>query len=330
MPNGTKYALALLPNVGRRGEHNDAQQLTPDMTTWVGSLSDVIEPSELEHWKEWLGSLQWEQHTRGRRMVLVTMPSERPEVIDHENDQLRNRIARAWYGLLLAAPLHPVQGEARCVTGEVQSLDPAPRLHSIRDEGGFGKASRPLYASSEGFTSNSPWRTPDLWFDRWVYWTSIVDQAFAVGLPDIIDVALFAFRMALGRGRLEFSIPEFIRTAECILAVPAQNGGRKVFAQRALQIAPDLGQHWYIDTKTLRERFQALYQHRSDCVHGKVPFAVLRQQGKEGVEEASRLEFLAEALAREALRHALSDPTKFPLFDDRNTLEDAWANRQYP
>ncbi len=113
------------------------------------------------------------------------------------------------------------------------------------------------------------------------------------------------------------------------MAVPAGKG-RKEFAKRAMKIAPNLANHFYVGGTDLRDRLITLYQHRSQCVHGMVPFLELGQRGDAGEEEAARLEFLAEALAREALRVALSRPADFPIFEERGLVEAAWASGQFP
>jgi hypothetical protein len=55
-----------------------------------------------------------------------------------------------------------------------------------------------------------------------------------------------------------------------------------------------------------------LYQTRSDCVHGKVPFLELRARGNDGEERAAQLAYVADVLAREGLLAAFRFPDQGP------------------
>jgi len=327
--NGTKYALLLLPTIAPRDEDQSVRQLAPDIITWRGTLLDIIDKAEVQHWKEWLGEIEWREMTHEQRFVLAFMASERAEVIDAESEQLRAKAMVAWYATLLVAPVRPFHGVCRAIGGQAHAVSPEARLLSIKQAGQIGTVERPLYASTSTFTKVMPWREPDPWFEHWCDWIRTLDQISMGTLPQILDVALFAFRMALCRNRLEFSIPEFVRTAECILGVP-KNGGARVFTERALRIAPQLAHHWYVGGRDPEDRIRAVYQHRSNCVHGKVPFLELDAKGEAGKDEAAQLEYLAESLARACLQVAFRSTGKFPEFASREILEDAWANGRFP
>jgi hypothetical protein len=165
--------------------------------------------------------------------------------------------------------------------------------------------------------------------DRWADLVKQLDQALTTGLPRIVSVAFTAFQAALTRDSLEFAVPEFVRTVECIVGLPRGKGGKQ-FAGRAMRIARHLQGYWYVGGTDLQARIEELYEHRSDCVHGKVPFHTLLSGGSAGEDEAARFGYLAEGLARESLLWVLSNTQKFPLFNDRQTLETAWAMNQLP
>ena len=97
-----------------------------------------------------------------------------------------------------------------------------------------------------------------------------------------------------------------------------------------MKIAPSLASHWYVGGQDLRDRLVQLYVRRIECVHGMVPFTDLRAKGELGADEAARLEYLAEMLAREAIRFAFRNPQHAALFADRTRLEQAWAKNQFP
>ena len=88
--------------------------------------------------------------------------------------------------------------------------------------------------------------------------------------------------------------------------------------------------HWFAGGVDLGDRLRALYQHRNDCVHGKLPFESLHQSGDAGSDKAARFEFLAELVARQAVLYAIKNPAKYIEFADRARLEDAWDQKRLP
>jgi hypothetical protein len=72
-----------------------------------------------------------------------------------------------------------------------------------------------------------------------------------------------------------------------------------------------------------------LYELRSMCVHGKLPFHDMQTRGDAGEEEAAQLSYVAEVLAREVLLFALRRPD-WSVFQSRDDLERAWASGAFP
>jgi hypothetical protein len=148
-----------------------------------------------------------------------------------------------------------------------------------------------------------------------------------VQVPQVLAFALMVHRSAWTRRLLEFSIPEFVRAAEGVIAL-AKGEGAKVFENRARRLVPSLAQDDYVG-RDLDRLLPDLYQLRSDCVHGKLPFEDLKAQGPEGWETACQLAYLAEVLAREALLVALRRPDR-TVFETRDALAGAWASGAFP
>ena len=146
-------------------------------------------------------------------------------------------------------------------------------------------------------------------------------------LPDLLGYALLSHGRAKCEALLEFSIPAFVRAAEGVIAL-RKGMGAKDFKDRALPLAPDLKTDAYVgaDADSL---LGDLYQLRSDCVHGKIPFLELRTQGSAGEDRAAKLQYVAEFVARSALLKALRFPHK-ELFATRDALESAWATGAFP
>jgi hypothetical protein len=78
----------------------------------------------------------------------------------------------------------------------------------------------------------------------------------------------------------------------------------------------------------MRSELEDLYQLRSDCVHGKLPFTPL--QGAEPNTHMGQREFVAETIAREAILHVLRSEKRIAMFADRSSAEKAWTERALP
>jgi hypothetical protein len=104
--------------------------------------------------------------------------------------------------------------------------------------------------------------------------------------------------------------------------------GATVFRDRALALAPQLATDRYLEGSA-EQLLLELYQARSDCVHGKVPFLDLRAQGEEGLDRAAQLAYVADVLAREALLAALKFRDR-SIFASRAALEGAWQRQAFP
>jgi hypothetical protein len=126
---------------------------------------------------------------------------------------------------------------------------------------------------------------------------------------------------------LEFSIPEFVRAAEGLIALPPSTG-RVLFRDRALRLAPRLRTDVYVGAD-VEGLLLKLYDLRSDCVHGKVPFHDMQARGGKGEEEAAQLGYVAEVLARETLLLALRRPN-WSVFRSRDQLQGAWTSGAFP
>jgi hypothetical protein len=176
------------------------------------------------------------------------------------------------------------------------------------------------------------------WFSRWVEACALLSRP---GVPLLLGYALLAHGSAWTRLLLEFSLPEFVRAAEGVLALP-WNGvpvpapkkkndrirGKELFRDRALHLVPSLRTDAYVG-RDVEALLIQLYKLRSDCLHGNLPFEQMKALGDQGEERAAKLAYLAEVLAREALLVALRHPD-WSVFATRDALEAAWASGAFP
>jgi hypothetical protein len=330
MPN-YKYAALLLPRVDST---EGVVQLAHGKTTLVGSLSELVRGQELSHWKEWLGSMAWDSIDERRRIVVLRRETQTPEVLDAENESLQASVSNAWRAFLLCKA-HPFQeSESWILSGDAVGGVGADELVTVRSVARLDAVVRPMYTTSDAFwktyiddavkSGDVPGRGESGWFEVW----RELDAALCRGTwPELLGHALLAHGMAMTLQQLEFVIPGLVRAAEGVIAL-GKGMGAAVFKDRALQLVPTLGTDPYIG-RCAEPLLLELYQARSDCVHGKIPFFELRRQGKAGEERAAQLSYVADVLARGALQAALrhKDAT---VFSSRDTLEAAWRGKLFP
>jgi hypothetical protein len=192
-------------------------------------------------------------------------------------------------------------------------------------------ATRPQYLELQAAATLRHWETDgshpnDSWFRRWVEIDDLLCRRLP--LPQILWYALQSYAGARSRRFLEFSTPGFVRSAEGVIAIPQGPRMKATFCERALRLVPRLRTDEYVgvDVESL---LPELYQLRSDCVHGKLPFQKMQGQGDQGQDRAAQLTYVADVLAREALLVALRHPDG-SIFAGREELERAWASGAFP
>jgi hypothetical protein len=327
---GFKYGMLVLPS--REGlasplRMNDKTELVP------ATLDTLIGKDETKHWRDWIGSVEWKQLVAAHALVVTRIPSDTPEVMDGETQKLQARAVTNWFAYLLAEP-HPfTRGKAWILSGPCDSGTAGGRLLGVRTLAREELAS-PFYTERDEYWASrgNNWflRTSDSnveWAKRFVEIDAILQERLDANLPTILHVALRSYRSAMTRRELEFRIPDLVRAAEGVIALP-KGPGRILFRDRAQQLAPDLRTDAFVG-QDLGNLLLELYDLRSACVHGKVPFLNLQNMGDAGALRAAKLSFVAEKLARAALLVALGSD-RLDVFTTREDLERAWKDRTFP
>jgi hypothetical protein len=98
--DGEKYALVGL-EVELEWELR-SEQIAPNL--WALSGPEFRVPA---HWREWIGSIRVNQVERCNLFLLSKLASAKPEILDSENKQLKERVHKCYLGLLLASRLAP-------------------------------------------------------------------------------------------------------------------------------------------------------------------------------------------------------------------------------
>lgn len=332
------YAILLVPTF--RDYDKEPRSLGRGIKTWIGRLKDHFDEPD---------PLRW--------LAEVLPERERTRVLE---DELRIVLAKserdlgfAWWALLLTEPclvrhgpgetFHVFVGEAATETVTVKFT--RPNKHTLKPA-----LVRPFYMRTKRYhhlEGKSDWRSRDAAFlARWAETVPRLRKATSRKMPPILHVALEAYENGLRQQRIDFRLTAFVRAAECVLALPkGRRGGAITFGKRAMQVGPPntqpakartrLAGHWFLGRrKGLDAKFKELFDQRSTCVHGKLPFPNLYVKRKRTAAEnkAAYFEFLAEALARECILEAIRDPRRYEFFKDptRAALEAAWDAGHFP
>jgi hypothetical protein len=328
---GFKYAALLLRSPSGPKE---SRQFSAGKETLVTNIASLVPDSELAFWRGWLGTLAWEEVDEVRRVVLVRSPASSPTVLDGVDETLRGKASTSWRAFLLCEPHVNTEGPSWLLTGRAAAEEPGTPLLAVRSASRVDRIVRPFYATREKYwavqrpllrSRVEASRGPDVsWYGRWL---EIDELLTSTPYSNLLGLALLAHGSARTRPELEFAIPELVRAAEGVLALE-RGMGAKMFGERALRIAPGLATDEYVGPE-IGALLPELYQARSDCVHGKVPFLGLQALGPEGEDRAGQLAYVAEVLAREALVKALRFPDR-SIFESRDQLELAWAGSAFP
>jgi hypothetical protein len=328
---GYKYgALVFAPPEGPP----ESKEMYGGKETFEGDLLSLVPEAEHAHWREWIGSVAWDNIRRAGRVVISRISSSRADVLDAEDHQLRNQMRNAWAAFVLTGTSHSDR-PAWVISGRAMGASPGARLGTIRSAQPQDRIVRPFYETRPRYIEFQAARIGRHWAAHGTHdqswfplWTEI-DELFArrTPRPPILGYALLAYSSAWTRSLLEFSIPEFVRAAEGIIALPPRTG-RALFRDRALALVPSLRTDEYVGAD-VDGLLLKLYDLRSDCVHGKVPFHDMQSRGEAGEEEAAQLGYVAEVLARDTMLLALRRPD-WTVFADRDRLQRAWDGGAFP
>lgn len=320
-----KYAALLL-----HGLHDAQSDRSPKKHDWGWLVhSDLLSlglPDEQSHWREWLGSSRWDECSEPQWMLIVSGSGD-SDALDHTNGHLVRTAETLREALMLAGPPGSFSGGTTILTGLCSHLDFPFGLTNIRQFATPRSVTRPFFLSQGDYGDQSMRRFLDGVRDHSTLDWTRVDRLYRVlsaGVPVLLAYGRLAFTHALEAVEAEFRVPDFVRAAESVLGLPrGRKGGAQNFAARAQRLLPP---HWFIDEGTVTDQLKKLYEHRNECVHGKVPFLELQSDPDAGLPAVARFEFLAEHLARECLVHGLLRPNSKSVFNDRLSLERAWED----
>jgi hypothetical protein len=98
--DGEKYGLVGLDV--KVDEHIPSGSIAPNLSILADTTFNV--PS---NWREWLGSIRAREVEDCNLFLLSTQPSQTPDILDVENEQLKQYVWNFYVGLLLASTFAP-------------------------------------------------------------------------------------------------------------------------------------------------------------------------------------------------------------------------------
>lgn len=267
-------------------------------------VSRRLELSVPVHWKEWLGTLAWDELHEANLFLWAVGPSRAPENLDAENSTLQNRVFMLYYGLMLAAPRIATTGRGFLLTGaRAKEID-------VRQHG---------------------W-VPTLLINQGVFWDPIrlseLTDAVALGnaLGSIQNLQSFrrlraavkCFYAGLQADDPADRIHEFVRTIEgCIL--PKKSKTEAQFVSRTELFVGPREHEWAHALFNVR----SAVEHLNDRLE-----SVAMPVRRDAILRVLQLAHEAQAVARLCLRRIFADESLRNHFRDDQALGAFWEQSE--
>ncbi len=251
------------------------------------------------HWKEWLGTLKAEAVERANLKLLVRAPSSRPAVLDEENQQLQQRVANLYWGLLAAGKVR-VSGRGIQLTGshgadgidvrQAGDLDPVISVYGILTE-----------------------RVTEAHLQRAANLAKGLARLFVDAKMLRMRMAVNTFLRAASAPHLGDRIHQYVRVVDGLTRVIW--GGRTKFKERCRTfVLPD-----QVDACWEMYVIRCNVEHFQDPSQD-LPLLPRREDLLRGYRSAHG----AEALARDCMAHLLLNESLWPHFAD-DQVNAFWA-----
>jgi len=337
-----KYSAILIPSIPFFPRFDSRVDLGGNVFLQRGRLSDFLVGEEADHWKSWIGEINWNSLNDEKILLLSYSESENPDVLDEENRNLDDKVFRAFDLLPLVAPYLPPIDQAYSISGKGQIQDAFIKFLDIRSYSRLDIWTKAFY-STNNTSELLDWEAEELSsVDNFNVWRDVLQHFNTIiqnqgNYPYLIE-SYRSFREAFYSNHLEFKIPNLVRSIESLIALgrSRQTGGWENFVDRTYRLISSMPFVPLIslDETLLKSDLKELYFVRNDCSHGK-----LITDSLSGMEEyaggvtsdhIALLEMLAESASRYILRNTILGNSIKPLCHSRIALENGWANGSLP
>lgn len=294
------------------GERTHIQSLRP---------SEIFKDADVEHWKAWMGTTDWEEFSDCPEIILSWMPTSSPAILDNENTILDGQCHEVYRALPTVTghcfsfcKIHIVSGSGKLINGEVSPTD-------IRSSGTLDPYVKSLWIDSD--RGGLPFKHDEV-LARWVENHRLIQNEVINKSSAQLLEAVRSLEESFKTYQLEFKIPNLVRAVESLVVCWTAKEFAE-FVSGFTGTPPKTEFDIHLDYISL---LRNLYELRNDCSHGK-PFAYSLKKKFPGVDlnlEVPRYEYLAEWIAQtiffKSLRHK-----DIHFFENRELLEKAWKDR---
>ncbi|MBN22606.1 MAG: hypothetical protein CL678_15085 [Bdellovibrionaceae bacterium] len=286
-------------------------------------------------WKEWLGTLLWEELVSDNKLVLITFgDDDESEILNSTNQQLVNKLYNVFRVLPLVTTLSGPRHEPISITGRVEIEDDERfKIKDIREISRYRSWPDSFYWREKEFLDlRRSYETNSKLIENWDFISTYCsDKIFKLGSKLQLIESYRSFEAAFfSTPKLEFKIPNLVRSVESIIGLP-RGQGKAEFYKRVQYLCgvPEISEPYGIH-EHYKNLLENLFQIRSDCVHGK-PFAwSLRKELGESFSDTTvaQYEFLSEWIARRTLLNVRENQNLLNACESRDQLETYWDTIQ--
>lgn len=291
----------------------------------------MLDTCDVSHWKEWLGSISWDEIDQKKAILLISKDSNTANILDIENKELEETLYNVFRFLSFLEFIQPPGIEAISISGEGAQIKSQIKLKDVRHFSKIKVWKRAFYWQDTEFAkwvANSQVKMPSI-----NDWESLVNLSWKLLFEKKGHTQLFesfnSYEAALtGPSDLSFKIPNLIRSIEAIIALE-KGKGQKEFVKRVLHLIGSMPSHFpYNVAKDCSDILSTLYELRTDCVHGKGFASTLKKNLGSSFSDkiVAKHEFVAEWSARKVLLFALTNTTLQAHLHDRDKLESYWKS----
>lgn len=342
-----KYAIQTIPR-----EIKLKEKFQFDNNTYIINSKNILESINEESnscWKEWLGSIKIDS-LKEENTYLVTWKetSNSEDILDSVNDQLMRHLNSIWLALFFTHTTFSTYGESGKFTGIGKLNNNHVQILSIRSFKDLNNIERCYYEQSLEYIKNKfkpDYLNLDIFLEEWkdisIKFNKLIEnKSIYSAFSDAIE-SYFEGRSSVPALT---SIARFVECAESIIALPKnQPTGKGEFSKRACALITNYVPKYffdYIGQNELHGQLIKIYEIRNNRNHGKG----MRDQIKDiyGLEinydelpsvdlknMISKSFYIAEILAKVAIRYVLKNDNKMELMKSRSELEQAWKNNKF-
>lgn len=287
-------------------------------------LNSYLEDSKIEHWKDWIGSLRWDEVSNGCREILCSWEeTSAPDILNKENKTLSNinfEILRTLptvtpYCFIHSMDIYSLTGTAEKLKNEIKILD----IRQFSTIPSFKKSMflDPDQCFEDPFFDHHS--VMNLWRDTYI---QVLKKIFAQEQRQLLE-AYRSIVESFQSWQLEFKIPNLVRSIECLIDC---HGADDFVKKISFFIDGPPDESIFKIRENFSQKLKNIYQLRNDCSHGKdFGWSLKRNHPAEySPEGIAAYEYLTEWTARKVFNRALFDDKLGDMFKSRENLVSSW------